>query len=324
MNFTFIESANAYEGFCLVKSVTVRRTARGSNFLDLILADSTGEIGAKLWDYKEELHGVVAVNDLIKIRGTLSPFNGEDQLRVDRIRKATPDDGVKMDDFVPNAPKTGEWMLAQIEGILLRFEDEALRTLTQEILENHRERLLFFPAAFKLHHAVRGGLLYHTLSIVRLAQQVCALYPFLDKDLLLCGAILHDIGKTYEFNADLTGIAENYTLEGNLVGHIAIGATLVRNAAQKLGTPKETALLVEHMILSHHGDPEFGAAVRPQFIEAEILSQLDLLDARVYEMAHAVSAVPTGEFSARQWALDNRRFYNHGRKELPADANLEE
>lgn len=315
LNFRYIESAGVYEGFCLVKSVNIKKTSKGSTFLDLVLADRSGEIGAKLWDYREEIHGTVSVNDLIKVRGPISPFNGEDQLRVDRIRKVSPEDGLRLEDFIPCAPEDGLQMLEEIEKAVAGFRDAGLRDLVNTILSEHRERLLFYPAAFKLHHAIRGGLLYHTLSILRMAQMICAQYPFVDADLLYSGVILHDIGKVYEFDADATGIAEKYTLEGNLVGHIARGAGIVHETAERLGTDRETALLLEHMILSHHGTPEYGAVQYPAFLEAEILSELDMLDARIYEIAHAVSAVPKGDFTQRQWALDNRRLYNHGRME---------
>ena len=324
LNFRYIEQAGVYEGFCLVKAVNIKKTSKGSTFLDLILADRSGELGAKLWDYREEIHGVIAVNDLIKVRGPISPFNGEDQMRVDRIRKATEEDGLRLEDFIPCAPESGERMLAEIKKVIASFRDEGLRELVGTILREHEERLLFYPAAFKLHHAVRGGLLYHTLSILRMAQMVCAQYPFVDADLLYSGVILHDIGKVYEFDADGTGIAEKYTLEGNLVGHIPRGAGIVHDTAQRLGTDRETALLLEHMILSHHGTPEYGAVQYPAFLEAEILSELDMLDARIYEIAHAVTAIPKGEFTQRQWALDNRRLYNHGRVELPPEAKLTE
>lgn len=324
LNFHYIEQSGVYEGFCLVKAVTVRKTSKGSTFLDLILADRSGELGAKLWDYREEIHGVISVNDLIKVRGPISPFNGEDQMRVDRIRKATAEDGLRLEDFIPCAPESGEQMLEQIRQVVAAFRDEDLKNLVGTILREHEERLLFYPAAFKLHHAIRGGLLYHTLSILRMAQMICAQYPFVDADLLYSGVILHDIGKVYEFDADGTGIAEKYTLEGNLVGHIARGAGIVHDTAERLGTDRETALLLEHMILSHHGTPEYGAVQYPAFLEAEILSELDMLDARIYEISHTVSAVPKGEFTQRQWALDNRRLYNHGRMDCPPEAALSE
>ena len=202
------------------------------------------------------------------------------------------------------------------------FENEDLKTLVLSLLSESREKLLYWPAAFKLHHAIRGGLLYHTLSIVRLAQEACVIYPFVDRELLLSGAILHDIAKLSEFEAQSTGIASGYTTQGTLIGHLVRGAMMVEKKGKELGTDSETLMLLEHMLLSHHGEPEFGAAVRPMFLEAEILSSLDMLDARIYEIQSAIAGTASGEFSARQWALENRKFLNHGRTQSDGNAKL--
>ena len=147
---------------------------------------------------------------------------------------------------------------------------------------------------------------------MRLAQNVCTVYPHINKDLLIAGAILHDIAKIDEFEVNSTGTATGYSIEGNLIGHLAKGAILIDRAARELSIPEEIAVLLEHMALSHHGEPEFGAAVRPLLIEAELLSELDLMDARIYEMSEAVSATEIGGFTGRMWALDNRKLFNHG------------
>lgn len=311
MNFQDIKNG-AVEGFCLIKTCEKKMTQRGVPFLDLTLADKSGEIDAKLWDYKDGVMPEFEPNMLVKVRGTISVYNGSDQMRVERMRKTVPSDNVNVADYVPSAGYNGEWMLEQIETLVKDFKSDELRALTTEIIDEYREKMLYWPAAFKLHHAVRGGLLYHTLSIVRLAQSVAKIYPFVNEELLLAGAILHDVAKITEFEAPETGIASGYTPRGNLIGHLAQGAIIVDRAAQKLGISEQTAMLVEHMILSHHGEPEFGAAVRPAFLEAELLSELDLMDARVYEIHQAVSSTPVGDFSPRQWALDNVKFYNHG------------
>ena len=153
----------------------------------------------------------------------------------------------------------------------------------------------------------------HTLSILRLAKSVCAIYRYVNYDLLCTGAILHDIAKTEELEVASTGIAGEYTVRGNLLGHLVMGAVNIDRIGRENGISEETLTLVEHMLISHHGTPEFGAAKMPMFIEAELLSQLDLLDARLYEMNHAVSEVEVGAFTPRQWALENRNLYNHGR-----------
>lgn len=322
MNFTEINSNGGVEGFCLVKSLEIKKTAKGVPFLDLVLTDSSGEIGAKLWDYKEEVHGGIKLNTLIKIRGTVSMFNDALQLRIDRVRPALESDGVRMEDFVPSADYSGEAMYDYMFDTVSRFENAQLKKLTLTVLEQNKNKLLYWPAAFKLHHAIRGGLLYHTLSILKLAAAVCDIYPSLERELLYTGVILHDVAKIQEFDVSETGVVSGYTVEGSLIGHLVRGAMNIEKIGEELGIDKELLMLVEHMVLSHHGEPEFGAAVRPMFLEAEILSQLDLLDARVYEISQAVSEVEPGDFTPRQWALDNRKIYNHGLKETKPKADL--
>lgn len=322
MNFIEINNNGTVEGFCLVKGLEVKKTAKGVPYLDMVLTDSSGEINAKLWDYKEELYPFIKQNCLLKVRGSISMFNDAPQMRVDKARLATDADGVKMEDYVPSSEYNGAEMLAAIMRVVGEFENEQLKTLVTEVIERNKKALLYWPAAFKLHHAIRGGLLYHTLSILRMAQSVAEIYPSVEKDLLFSGVILHDIAKIGEFNVAETGIASGYTTEGTLIGHLVKGAMNIEKIGEELGTDRELLTLVEHMIISHHGEPEFGAAVRPMFLEADILSQLDLLDARIYEISQAVSEVEPGEFSARQWALDNRKLYNHGLTDIKPKANL--
>lgn len=322
MNFIRLDSGKV-DGFGLIKSIEKKLNVKNVPYLDIELCDKSGDINAKLWDYREELHGTYKVNDLVKFRGLLSQFNGSDQLRVDQMRHVVEADGVDISDFVPSSEYPGEMMYGEILNVIDTFRDSDLRKITRAILEERKEQLLFWPAAYKLHHAMRGGLLYHTLSIVRMAQTVCNIYPSIDRDLLLSGAILHDIAKLDEYDVGETGVAESYSIKGNLLGHLVMGAMEIEKKAKELGIPEKTAVLLEHMAVSHHGEPDFGAAVRPLFIEAEVLCQLDTLDATVYEMAHSIGEVEKDAFTQRQWALDNRKLYNHGRCDIRPKANLE-
>ena len=322
MNFTPLNKTGAVEGFCIIKTIEKKLTSRGVPFLDITLTDSDGEVGAKLWDYKEELHGEFVSNDLVKVRGTMTPFNDTQQLRIERIRKVTADDNVRIEDFVQSAGFSGETMFDELMAVADGFKDEELKLLVKTLLSEYKDKLIYWPAAFRLHHAIRGGLLYHTLSILRMAQSVTKIYPFIDSDLLFTGVILHDIAKTQEFDVAQTGIASGYTTDGNLVGHLVRGAMAVEKCGRELGISANTLMLVEHMIISHHGEPEFGAAVRPMFLEAEILSELDTLDAKIYEIEQACRGVEPGEFTQRQWALDNRKLYNHNRNKEEFKAEL--
>ncbi len=314
---------NSNDNFWLVKTAEKKVNIKGAAYLDMVLCDKNGEITGKLWDYSELVHGTFRAGDLVKIRGSVTQFNGNDQLRIDKIRLVNESDGVNVSDFVPTAEYSGEMMYGQIMNIIDAVKDNDLKQLTYALVKDNEEKLLFWPAAFKLHHAIRGGLLYHTLSIIKMAESICSIYPSVDKDLLMCGIIVHDLCKIDEFDISPAGLAAGYSVKGELIGHLVMGAMKIENKAKELGINPEKAMLLEHMVISHHGEPDFGAAVRPMFLEAEILSQLDKLDATIYEITSVVSEVKSGEFTPRQWALDNRKLYNHGRKEVETKANLE-
>ena len=321
MNFTETEKIGLVEGFALVKACDKKSAKNGTFYLDIKLGDKDSEMVAKLWDFREDTMTLPEVNTVIKIRGTIQQYNGNDQFIIQRMRPAT-DDEFDMADFVKTSDYSGNDMLDSIIRLVNGFEDEELKMVVLSMLKDNQERILTFPAAEKLHHAMTGGLLYHTLSIVRLAECICSIYPCIDRELLLSGAILHDIAKMREYTVNGAGIVDGHTLEGMLLGHLVMGAEDVGRKCDELEITPEKKYLLQHMLISHHGKLEFGAAVRPSFIEAEVLSQLDLFDANMYEMAEAVGSVKAGEFTGRLWMLDNRKLYNHGRLDVQPQANI--
>ena len=322
MNFKEIDGNGTVEGFVLVKSCDKKTAKNGSVFLDMWLADKTGEINAKMWDWREGAF-LPEANTIIKVRGVQSEYNGTPQLRVDRARVLWDNDNVDVSDIIPSADYDGKYMMRSIRSKVDAFTNDQLRTLVTAVLDEYGDKMLDCPAAFKLHHAIRGGLLMHTLSIVKMCECVASIYPTVDRELLISGAILHDVCKTDEFNISASGLVEGYTAEGTLVGHLVMGAIAVDRIAREHNVDKETAVLLEHMLISHHGEPEFGAATRPLFLEAEILSELDSLDANIYEIENCLADVAPREFSNRQWALHDRKFYNHGRKVPETKVNLD-
>lgn len=319
MNFKETGSAGLVEGFAVIKQCDRKTAKNGNAYLDMVLSDKDGEISAKLWDYTEVSHGKYEADMFVKFRGTLLKYNGNDQLRIERLRPVLDSDNVNISDYVKSADYSGEEMLKFLISVVNAFKKEDLKKIVLYLLDENKEKILYFPAAYRLHHAIRCGLLLHTASIVRLCEGVCKVYPFVDRELLISGAILHDIAKTTEFEVRDSGLASGYTVEGNLIGHLVKGAMMIEKAAEKLSTDKELSLLLQHMVLSHHGEPNYGAAVRPQFLEAELLAQLDLMDARVYEIMSAVENVEKGEFSQRLWALEDRRFYKYNNASLRVD-----
>ena len=161
MNFTPIDNNGTVDGFCLIKSLDKKTSSKGDTYLDMTLSDAGGEINAKLWRYNPAVHGEYEINELVKIRGVISQYNGNDQLKIDRIRKITPEDNVKTEDFVKSSDYSGEQMYDELYRIADSFEDEELKAIVTAILADNRLALLYWPAAFKLHHALRGGLLMH-------------------------------------------------------------------------------------------------------------------------------------------------------------------
>lgn len=324
LNFTYIDPQKTrVDCFALIKAVEVKTSTKGTKYLDLTLSDKEGEINAKYWDYEEGVTPVFEANTIVKVRGTLNDFKGQTQLRVEQIRNTIPQDMINPQDYIASSEFSSEDMFGEIITIACGFKDEDLKNLLIATYDRYKEKLICYPAAVRLHHAMRGGLLYHSLSIMRMCQKTAELYPSVDSDLLLTGAALHDLGKIVEMDANELGIAGQYTTEGNLLGHLVVGAMLVREVAKEIGTPDEKLMLVEHMLISHHGKPEYGAAVPPKFLEAFILAKLDELDASIYEICNAVSEVEPGDFTPRQWNLDDVRLYNHGRvDELKPKANI--
>lgn len=307
----FIDLPNGMcDGFAILKKCEEKKTKNGSSYLDLVLGDKDGEISAKLWDYNGA--GLFEAEMVVKVRGVIEQFNGKDQFRVAQMRPASANDNYNLADLVPASAVGG----AQIFDMLMRrvnaFKDEDLKKIVSKIMNDKKEQLINCPAAFRLHHAMIGGLMLHTVSIVRMAEEICKIYPSINRELLLSGAILHDTAKVWEFTLNKTGLVKSYSTEGELIGHLVKGAMYVEEAAKELGIENDKVMLLQHMILSHHGVPEFGSPIRPMFLEAEILSALDSLDAKIFEINNATSKVSAGDFTEKQWALDNRKLYNHG------------
>lgn len=321
MNFTKLPNGMC-DGFVILKKCDEKKAKNGSTYLDLIIGDKDGELPAKLWDYNGS--NIFEAEMVVKIRGTVEQYNGKDQFRISQIRPAAASDNYNISELVPTSEVGG----AQIFDMLMKrvnaFKDNDLKAVVSSIMQDKKDILITCPAAFRLHHAMLGGLMLHTMSIVRMAEEICKIYPNINKDLLLSGAILHDAAKTWEFEFSKTGLVKSYSKEGELIGHLVKGAMYVEEKAKELKISSEKITLLEHMILSHHGVPEFGSPVRPMFLEAEILSSLDTLDAAIFEINNATGKVEAGSFTDRQWALDNRKLYNHGLTSTEHKVNLGE
>ncbi len=298
--------------FFLVKNISIKIGSNRKQYLDLLLGDSTGEVSGKKWDIAEEelpSLNLIKDGDVVRIKGSVTEWNGIKQLRVGKIRKAVETDGVDYSTLVKAAPEKGVDMFNFVIGVVKDFKDEDLKGLCLRLLNDNKEKLLYYPAAQKNHHAEMGGLLYHVKRMILTGQGICQVYKNLNEDLVLAGVILHDMEKLNEIDANEFGVASGYSFEGQLLGHIIQGIKAIDVLAKELNFPREKAIMLEHMILAHHYEPEFGSPKKPLFPEAEILHYLDIIDARMYDMEEALRGVEPGDFSERVWTLDNRKIY---------------
>ncbi len=298
--------------FFMAKTLMIKVGSNGKQYLDITLGDKTGEISAKKWDVSDsEYPTLKAIPDksIVKIKGLVTEWAGQLQLRIQRIRQADEADGQQMKDFVKAAPEEPQAMYDYIYQIAQSMKDRDLRELCLKLLTVNKDRLMYYPAAQKNHHAELGGLLYHMKRMLMTGECVCRIYTNLNRDLVCAGGIVHDIEKLNEIMAGPDGIATGYSFEGQMLGHIIQGVKTIDRLTLELGFPREKAIMLEHMILAHHYEPEFGSPKKPLFPEAEVLHYLDILDARMFDMEDALVSTEPGTFSERIWALDNRRIY---------------
>ena len=292
-----------FAGRLLVRAAQVQTAKNGKPFLVVSFVDKTGGVQGKVWDWTGE---APAAGTVLAVEGRGDEYNGHLQLRVDRLSPADGDPA----DFVPAAPETPETMLAEVSATADALRDDSLRAIVRQLLDwSLRANLLSAPAAKSMHHATRGGLLHHTVTMLRAAKALCEVYRFLDKDLLFAGVIAHDLAKLDEMAVDSLGLVSDYTRDGRLVGHIVRGVVNVEKAAACTGAARERATLLQHLVLSHHGDAEFGSPVPPKCPEALVLSAIDRLDAKLFQMHDALRGVEPGSFSAPVWALDRVEIY---------------
>lgn len=300
------EVGDAIEQFLLIKSSTKGTASNGKPFLSLILQDQSGEIEAKLWDVSDEDEKTYAAQKIVKIQGEIQNYRGRNQLKIRQIRPAVPDDRVKLSDFLQTAPIGIDEMTGKITQYIFDMKNPSIQRITRHLLKKYEKAFFEYPAATKNHHEFVSGLSFHVVSMLDLAKAIANLYPSLDQDLLYAGVILHDLGKVMELSGP---ISTTYTVEGNLLGHISIMVNEIGKAADELNISGEEILVLQHLVLSHHGKAEWGSPKPPMIKEAEILHYIDNIDAKMNMLDRALERVKPGEFSDRIFALDNRSFY---------------
>lgn len=294
--------------YFLVCSKEIVSSPKGRKWLQLELGDKTGSIYGKMWDGFEAAAAAVAADDVVKIQARAKTYNGKLELTVEKIRRAEPEE-YTLDDFVPHTEKSIEDLKRRLLEFVSGVKNPWIARLLDAVLDDPRVvgRFERAPAAKAMHHAYMGGLLEHVVSLCGLCRRMADHYPELDVDLLLAGAVLHDIGKLDEMSYER---AVQYTAQGELLGHILIGYELVGRKMDAIdGFPPELKTLILHIMASHHGQYDFGSPKLPMFREAVVFHYLDELDSRMGAMRRGLEA-PAAEgdeiWSGRVPALGRR------------------
>ncbi|MFZ7132890.1 MAG: 3'-5' exoribonuclease YhaM family protein [Eubacteriales bacterium] len=298
------------EGFFMIKNIKAKKAKNGSIYIDITLGDTQGEeINGKIWRAEEIELSHYKIGHVIKMAGLVQAYNGRKQLHIDKIRKALDSDHVTLDDFVETAPMQSMEMIKRILEYIEKIEHEDIKKITQEMFQQKQEKLMYYPAAKTHHHDIKGGLLYHILTMLEVGEKISGSYTFINKDLLYSGIILHDLSKVDEIVSNELGIVEDYSKEGKLLGHIIQGINEIDHMARELHIDHEIKLLIQHMILSHHYHPEYGSTKKPLIPEAELLHYLDIMDARMYAIHKTLANVDEGAFAERNSTLEGRSMY---------------
>lgn len=278
----------------LVREKELKPKRNGGVYLHLVLADRTGDLDAKAWDCPQETARLFERDDIVKVRGTIELYNDRPQLIVQRLRRC--EDGEFQEaDFCPASARDPEEMFAELRSFVESVVDANLRSLLISILEDAdvAAPLKVAPAAMRVHHAFRSGLLEHTVSLCGLTEAIVRRYPRLNRDLLIAGAILHDIGKVEELEVSRR---LGYTTRGQLVGHVALGLEILERHTVRLQSfSVELKSLLQHLIVSHHGELNKGALKQPMLPEALAVSFMDLLDARLEQAWTLIDQAPEDE-----------------------------
>ncbi|TWT14453.1 3'-5' exoribonuclease YhaM family protein [Streptococcus sp. sy010] len=308
MKISQMKKDQNFEGFYLIKTAEVRKTRAGKDYIALTFQDDSGEIQGNLWDAQPHNVKEFIAGRVIYMTGRREVYNGTPQ--VNQLSLRLPMEGEPSDPslFKEKPPVNVNEVRNYLEQMMFKIEQATWQRIVRALYRKYDQAFYHFPAAKINHHAFETGLAYHTATMVRLAESICQIYPNLNSSLLFAGIMLHDLAKVLELSGpDQT----EYTLRGNLLGHIALINEEVTKIVLELGLDdeREDVVMLRHMLLSHHGQLEYGSPVRPHLMEAEILHMIDNIDAKMMMMTTALNRVDDGEWTAKLFAMENRSFY---------------
>ena len=278
---------------------------QGSAYMNLELKDASGTVNAKKWEATAEDENIYQQGNVVYIEGEVLKYKESLQVKILSGEVVNPND-IDVVKFIKQPPVPKEELIKRFNAHVESIQNEDCRKILDYEIKRLSPKLFEYPAAVSVHHDYGSGLLMHTVSMADLGVFLASYYPNVDKDILLTGILLHDMGKTIEFEGP---IVYKYSLTGRLLGHISIMVSEIRRAAEGLKLTSEVPLLLEHMVLSHHGSNEFGSPVLPMTKEALLLSLIDNLDSKMVIVEKALDGVNPGEFSQKIYPLDGRCIY---------------
>ena len=292
------------EGQFLLGSVSKGVNATGGSYFSVELRDASGQITAKKWDATLDDEQIFVTGNVISVIGETNKYRDALQLKI-LSAEVVPLDEIDVDRFVKAPPISKEELINKFNNYVKSVKNEDCQKLLKYMINKFDDKLYNYPAAVSIHHEYSSGLLVHSLTMADIAAMLCPIYDA-DYDLVITGCLLHDMGKIIELEGP---IVYKYSLEGKLLGHISIMCAEIRKAAEELKITSEVPVLLEHMVLSHHGQQEFGSPVMPLTKEALLLSLIDNLDSKMVVVSKATEDLEPGSFSTKVFPLDNRSFY---------------
>ena len=292
------------EGQFLLGSVSKGVNATGGSYFSVELRDASGQITAKKWDATLDDEQIYVTGNVINVIGETNKYRDALQLKI-LSASVVPLEEIDVDRFVKAPPISKEELINKFNNYVKSIKNEDCQKLLKYMINKFDDKLYNYPAAVSIHHEYSSGLLVHSLTMADIAAMLCPIYDA-DYDLVITGCLLHDMGKIIELEGP---IVYKYSLEGKLLGHISIMCAEIRKAAEELKITSEVPVLLEHMVLSHHGQQEFGSPVMPLTKEALLLSLIDNLDSKMVVVSKATEDLEPGSFSTKVFPLDNRSFY---------------
>ncbi len=303
----------------LVREKTIAMAKNGKPYMTLKLMDRTGEVEGRIWDRVEHLDRLFAKDDFVRVSGKASVYMGKLQLVIQELERVD-ESAVDLADFVPVSQRSLADMRTELDAILDSLTDPHIAALLRSFFDDPEffKRYSRAPAAKGMHHVYLGGLLEHSLAVTALACDVAGRYPQVNRDLLISGALLHDIGKVAELSYDRSF---DYTDEGKLIGHIIIGVQMIEDRVRTIpGFPRELAMMIKHLLLSHHGQYEYGSPKRPKFLEAVILNFIDDLDSKINGVLSHIEKEPDNHGNWTGYHRLYDRYFYKGQQQPSAES----